>query len=312
MAPAPETAVRARRSCLAVPGSSAKMLAKAKTLPADEVFVDLEDAVAPELKNDETRRAVVEALRGEWLAPTRVVRVNAVGTRWCLDDLLAVAGEAGDDLDCVIVPKVESAAQVHFVAEVLADLERKRGAERPLGLEVQIESPRGLVEVERIAAASPRIETLIFGPGDYAAAAGMPQLTVGAIDPAYPGDAWHYVLSRIVTTAHAFGLQAIDGPYAAIRDLDGFAEVARRSRALGYDGKWALHPDQIAICNDTYTPTQDELDRALAILKAYRASTDDGLGAVAFGGEMIDEASRKMAVSVVDRGRAAGMARADG
>src|SRR5580765_1305682 len=232
MSTAPETTVRARRSCLAVPGSSAKMLAKARGLPADEVFVDLEDAVAPELKNDETRRAVVESLRGEWLAPTRVVRVNAVGTPWCLDDLLAVVGGAGDDLDGVIVPKVESAAQVHFVAEVLSDLERKRGATRPLGIEVQI--------------ASPRIETLIFGPGDYAAAAGMPQLTVGAIDSTYPGDAWHYVLSRIVTTAHAFGLQAIDGPYAAIRDLEGFAEVARRSRSLGFDGKWALHPDQLA------------------------------------------------------------------
>jgi citrate lyase subunit beta/citryl-CoA lyase len=287
------------------------MLAKAPTLPADEVFIDLEDAVAPELKNDETRRAVVEALRGEWLAPTRVVRVNAVGTPWCLDDLLAVAGEAGDLLDCVMVPKVESAGQIHFVAEVLADLERKRGAARPLGIEVQIESPRGLVEIERIATASPRIETLIFGPGDYAASAGMPQLTVGAIDPSYPGDAWHYVLSRIVTTAHAFGLQAIDGPYAAIRDLDGFAEVARRSRALGFDGKWALHPDQIAACNETYAPTEAELDRALAILDAYRASSREGRGAAAFEGEMIDEASRKLAVSVVDRGRAAGMARAD-
>ena len=304
------TSVRARRSCLAVPGSSAKMLAKAATLPADEVFVDLEDAVAPELKNDETRRSVVEALRGEWVAATRVVRVNAVGTPWCLDDLLAVAGEAADVLDCVIVPKVESAAQIHFVAEVLADLERKQGVERPVGIEAQIESPRGLVEVERIATASPRVETLIFGPGDYAAAAGMPQLTVGAIDPTYPGDAWHYVLSRIVTTAHAFGLQAIDGPYAAIRDSDGFAEVARRSRVLGFDGKWALHPDQIAICNETYAPTQDEFDRALAILEAYRASTEGGRGAAAFEGEMIDEASRKLAVAVVDRGRAAGMARA--
>jgi citrate lyase subunit beta/citryl-CoA lyase len=310
MGSVPDTPARARRSCLSVPGSSPKMLAKAATVPADEVFVDLEDAVVPELKTDATRRAVVEALRGEWVAPTRVVRVNAVGTRWCLDDLLAVVGEAGDSLDCVMLPKVESAAQVHFVAEVLAHLERKRGATRPLGLELQIESPRGLLEIERIATASPRIETLIFGPGDYAAAAGMPQLTVGAIDSSYPGDAWHYVLSRIVTNAHALGLQAIDGPYAAIRDLDGFAEVARRSRALGFDGKWALHPDQIAICNQTYAPTKDELDRALAIIEAYRASTEDGLGAAGFEGEMIDEASRKLAVSVVDRGRAAGMSRA--
>ncbi len=285
------------------------MLAKAAGLPADEVFLDLEDAVAPELKNDDTRRLVVAALREQdWRAATLVVRVNAVGTPWCLDDLLAVVSGAGDVLDCVMLPKVESAAQVHFVAQLLAQLELKHGFEQPIGIEVQIESPRGLVEIERIAAASPRIETLIFGPGDYAASAGMPQLTVGAIDPSYPGDAWHYVLSRIVTTARAFGLQAIDGPYAAIRDLEGFAEVARRSRILGFDGKWALHPDQVPICNDTYLPTQAEFERAERILEAYRAATDEaGQGAAVFETEMIDEASRKMAVSVVERGRSAGM-----
>jgi citrate lyase subunit beta/citryl-CoA lyase len=300
---------RIRRSCLAVPGSSEKMLAKAAGLPADQVFLDLEDAVAPELKNDATRGLVVAALReNAWTARTKVVRINAVGTPWCLDDLLTVVAGAGAVLDCVMVPKVESAAQVHFVAQVLEQLELKHGFERRIGIEVQIESPLGLVEIERIATASPRVETLIFGPGDYAASAGMPQLTVGAIDPAYPGDAWHYVLSRIVTTAHAFGLQAIDGPYAAIRDLDGFAEGARRSRILGFDGKWALHPDQIPICNETYAPTQAEFERAERILEAYRAATDEqGQGAAVFESEMIDEASRKMAISVVERGRAAGM-----
>jgi citrate lyase subunit beta/citryl-CoA lyase len=184
------------------------------------------------------------------------------------------------------------------------------GRRRPIGIEVQIESPRGLVEIERIAAASPRVETLIFGPGDYAASCGMPQLTVGAIDGSYPGDHWHYVLSRMVTTARAFGLQAIDGPYAAIRDLDGFEEVARRSRLLGFDGKWALHPDQIEICNRTYAPTPVEFERAARIVDAYRAATDEhGHGAVVFEDEMIDEASRKMAISIVERGRLAGMTR---
>jgi citrate lyase subunit beta/citryl-CoA lyase len=208
-----------------------------------------------------------------------------------------------------MIPKVESAAQVHFVSLLLDQLEQKQSRERPLGLEIQIESPRGLVELERIATASPRIETLIFGPGDYAAAAGIPQLSVGAIEPNYPGDQWHYVLSRILTTARAFDLQAIDGPYAAIRDLEGFAEVARRSRLLGFDGKWALHPDQIAICNKTYSPTPEEFERAEQILAAYRVATEqDGLGAAMFEGEMIDEASRKLAISVAERGRAAGMA----
>jgi citrate lyase subunit beta / citryl-CoA lyase len=300
---------RMRRSCLAVPGSSEKMLGKAAGLPADQIFLDLEDAVAPELKNDATRALVVAALReNDWQAKTLVVRVNAVGAPWCLDDLLTVVGGAGDVLDCVMMPKVESAAHVQFVAQLLEQLELKHGFDRRIGIEAQIESPRGIVEIERIAGASPRVETLIFGPGDYAASAGMPQLTVGAIDPTYPGDAWHYVLSRIVTTARAFGLQAIDGPYGAIRDLEGFAEVARRSRILGFDGKWALHPDQIAICNETYSPTQAEFERAERILEAYRAATDErGQGAVAFESEMIDEASRKMAASIVERGRAAGM-----
>jgi citrate lyase subunit beta / citryl-CoA lyase len=285
------------------------MLAKASELPADEVFLDLEDAVAPEKKTAETREQVVSALRDQrWSAPTRVVRINGVTTPWCLDDLLAVVGGAGHALDCVMVPKVESAGQIQYVATLLEQLERKHGFERQIGIEVQIESPRGLLEIERIAASSPRVETLIFGPGDYAAAAGMPQLSVGAIDPDYPGDQWHFVLSRIVTTARAFGLQAIDGPYTAIRDLDGFREVARRSRLLGFDGKWAVHPDQIAICNETYVPTQGELERAEQILTAYEAAVSrDGQGAVVFESEMIDEASRKMAISIVQRARAAGM-----
>lgn len=285
------------------------MLAKAAGLNADQVFLDLEDAVAPSLKNDETRAAIVHALRDQaWIASTRVVRVNAVGTPWCLDDILAIVGGAGESLDCVMLPKVESAAQVNFAAQLLEQLELKHGFERAIGLEIQIESPRGLVEIERIAAASERIETLIFGPGDYAAAVGVPQLTVGALEPGYPGDPWHYVLSRIVTTARAFGLQAIDGPYAAIRDLDGYREVAQRSRLLGFDGKWALHPDQIAVCNEVYRPGVEDFERALRILDAYKTATDsDGVGAAIFEGEMIDEASRKMALATAERGRAAGM-----
>jgi citrate lyase subunit beta/citryl-CoA lyase len=308
-APAASEPTRLRRSCLAVPGSSEKMLAKAAGLPCDQVFCDLEDAVAPDLKNDETRAAVVRALREQdWVARTRVVRINAVGTPWCLDDLLGVVAGAREALHCLMVPKVESAAQVHFVSQVLDQLELSHAIERRIGLEIQIESPLGLVEIERIALASPRIETLIFGPGDYAASVGVPQLTVGAIEPEYPGDQWHYVLSRIVTTAHAFGLQAIDGPYAAIRDPQGFREVARRSRLLGFDGKWALHPDQIELCNELYTPSVVQFERAERILGAYAAATEgDKLGAVMFEGEMIDEASRKMAVAVSARGRAGGL-----
>ena len=286
------------------------MLEKAATLPADEVFLDLEDAVAPELKNDATRQQVVAALRElEWLAPTRVVRVNGVHTQWCLDDLLTVVSGARDALDAVMLPKVEGADEIQFVAHLLEQLERKHGIEQRIGIEVQIESPLGLVEIERVAAASDRVETLILGPGDYAASAGMPQLTVGEVGEDASENVWHYVLARIVTAARAFGLQAIDGPYAAIADLEGLAVSARRSRALGFDGKWAIHPSQLALCNEVYAPNQEAFDRASRIVDAYRVATDvDGSGAVVFEGEMIDEASRKMALSIVERGRAAGMA----
>jgi citrate lyase subunit beta / citryl-CoA lyase len=266
------------------------MLAKAAGLAADEVFIDLEDAVLPELKNDDTRSAVVEALRGEWVAPTRAVRINGVDTPWWQDDLRATAAGGAD---CVIVPKVERAEQVEAVARALRDLDSDAG------LELQIESPRGLVEVERLAVSSPGVETLILGPGDYAASAGMPELTIGTGD----AERWHYVLARIATAARAFGLQPIDGPYAAIRDLGGLRESALRSRALGYEGKWVIHPDQIEVCNEVYAPTPVELERAEQILAAYGDATE---GAVLLDGEMIDEASRKMAVAIAERGRAAG------
>jgi citrate lyase subunit beta/citryl-CoA lyase len=285
------------------------MLAKAATLPADQVFIDLEDAVAPLEKNDASRQNVVDALReANWVAKTKVVRVNDTRTKWCFRDIAYVVERAGPELDCIMVPKVEGAGDIHFADQLLAQLEQELALDRRIGLEVQIESPLGLMNIEAIAAASNRIETLIFGPGDFAAAAGMPQLSVGAEDPDYAGDHWHYVLWRVLTTARAFGLQAIDGPYAQIRDAEGFLTVAKRSRSLGYDGKWALHPDQIALCNEVFSPSLEAYQRAERMLDAYAHATgDERLGAVMFEGEMIDEASRKMALQLAARGRAAGL-----
>jgi citrate lyase subunit beta/citryl-CoA lyase len=302
------TIARLRRSCLAVPGSSEKMLKKAASLPADEVFIDLEDAVAPLEKTDETRQIVVEALCSqEWTAPTRVVRVNDVGTPWCFRDIIYVVQGAGRELDCIMLPKVSRAADVHFVDTLLGQLESELGLPRRIGLEVQIENPSGLVNINQIATASPRIETLIFGPGDFAASAGLPQLSVGSVDEAYDGDLWHFVLWRILIAARAARLQAIDGPYGQIRDSEGFLKVAQNSRALGFDGKWALHPDQVGLCNDVFAPSEEEYQRAKRILTAYAEATEgDRLGAIVFEGEMIDEASRKMAEQVLARGRAAG------
>ena len=304
----PERVTRPRRSCLSVPGSSPKMLAKGPTLPADEVFMDLEDSVAPMAK-EEARDNVVQALKeGDWTGKTVVVRVNGVYTRWCAHDVLHVAENAGQYLDCIMIPKVEYASDVEFVDNLLRMVEETTGLDKRIGLEVQIETATGLRNIHEIAAASDRSETLILGPADMSASLGLPTVTAGLPMPGYPGDHWHHVLSTILIAARHAGLQAIDGPYLVIKDLDGFREMSERARALGYDGKWALHPGQIDVLNEVFTPSQEEFDKAEAMLTAYRHATEvDRLGAVMFGNEMIDEASRKMAEQLAARGRAAGL-----
>ena len=303
-------AIRPRRSCLSVPGSSTKMLAKAPGLPADEVFMDLEDSVAPGAK-EEARGNIIQALKeGDWTGKTVVVRVNGVSTRWCYRDVIDVVENAGQFLDCIMIPKVEDATDVTFVADLLRMIEDTIGLEKRTGLEIQIESATGITNIDAIAGASDRAETLIFGPADMSASLGLPTVTAGLPMPGYPGDHWHFILSRILVAARHAGLQAIDGPYLVIKDLDGFREMALRARALGYDGKWALHPAQIDVLSEVFTPSQEEFDKAEAVLEAYRHATDVQLtGAVMFGAEMIDEASRKMAEQLAIRGRAAGMER---
>jgi citrate lyase subunit beta / citryl-CoA lyase len=300
--------VRLRRSCLAVPGSSPKMLAKAAVLAADQVFLDLEDAVSP-LEKVAARRHVVEALNGnDYSGKTRVVRINGVTTRWCLGDLLEVMVGAGRNLDCVMVPKVEDAGQLHFVDHVLTQLEVEHGIEQRIGIEAQIENGRGAMNIREIAQASPRLETLIFGPGDYAASMGVGSLVIGSIDPDYPGDQWHFILSLIVTAARAYGLQAIDGPYTDIKNTDEYLRLCNRAKQVGYDGKWVLHPDQVGIANQVFAPSQEEFASARRLLAAYEHATRvERKGAVMHEGQMIDEASRKIAEAVVARGVAAGM-----
>jgi citrate lyase subunit beta / citryl-CoA lyase len=303
-----ERVIRPRRSCLSVPGSSPKMLAKAPGLPADEVFMDLEDSVAPMAK-EEARGNIVQALQeGDWSGKTVVVRVNGVYTKWCYRDVIEVVENAGQFVDCIMVPKVEYETDVTFVDDLLRQIEATTGQDKSIGLEVQIETATGVTNIDDIALASDRTETLIFGPADMSASLGLPTLTAGLPMPNYPGDHWHFILSRILIAARNAGLQAIDGPYLVIKDLDGFREMSLRARALGYDGKWALHPGQIDVLNEVFSPTQDEFDKAEAIIEAYAHATDVQLtGAVMFGDEMIDEASRKMAEQLAARGRAAGM-----
>jgi citrate lyase subunit beta/citryl-CoA lyase len=304
----PSRLARPRRSCLSVPGSSPKMLSKAPSLPADEVFMDLEDSVAP-LAKEEARGNVVQALKeGDWNGKTVVVRVNGVYTKWCAGDLQEVVGNAGQFVDCIMIPKVEYAYDVSFVDNLLRMVEETTGLERRIGLEIQIETATGLRNIHDIAAESDRAETLIFGPADMSASLGLPTVTAGLPMPGYPGDHWHHVLSTILIAARHAGLQAIDGPFLLIKDLVGFRDMALRARALGYDGKWALHPGQIDVLNQVFTPSQEEYDKAEAMLEAYRHATDvERQGAVMFGNEMIDEASRKMAEGLAARGRAAGL-----
>ena len=300
--------MRLRRSCLAVPGSSEKMLAKAAVLPADQIFLDLEDAVSP-LEKVDARQKVVDALNGhDYSGKTRVVRINGVTTQWCLGDLLDVVSGAGHRLDCVMVPKVEDAAQLHFVDHVLTQLETEHGIDHRIGIEAQIENGRGAMNIREIAQATQRLETLIFGPGDYAASMGVGSLVIGSIDPDYPGDQWHFILSLIVTAARAYGVQAIDGPYTDIKDTDGYRRLCERARKVGYDGKWVLHPDQVGIANEVFAPSSDEFEQARHLLAAYEHATQvERRGAVMHEGQMIDEASRKIAEAVVARGVAAGM-----
>ncbi|HEX2737359.1 MAG TPA: CoA ester lyase [Acidimicrobiia bacterium] len=299
-----------RRSCHAVPGSNPKFLAKAPTLGADMCFLDLEDSVAPNEK-EAARQTVVDAINNQdWGDAVLCVRVNAWDTKWTYRDVIHVVENASERLDEIMLPKVQSAAEVVALDLLLTQIELNTGRSVKVGIEAQIETTRGLINVEEICAASPRLETIIFGPADFAASMEMPVLTGGVAIDAYPGDHFHYVFSKILMAGRANGLQVIDGPFLKIKELDALREYAQRSHTLGYDGKWTLHPDQIGVINDVYTPTQEQFDKAGDILEAYHVATEhEGKGAVMFGDEMIDEASRKMAIKFVSRGERAGMKR---
>jgi citrate lyase subunit beta/citryl-CoA lyase len=227
---------------------------------------------------------------------------------------VTVVENAGERLDEIMLPKVENAAQVVALDLLLTQIEKVTGRQSRVGIEAQIETAQGLINVEEICAASDRLETIIFGPADFAASTEMPVLTGGVQIPEYPGDHFHYVFSKILMAGRANGLQVIDGPFLKIRELDALRDYAMRTRILGYDGKWSLHPDQVTVINEVYTPTQEQFDKAFDILEAYEKATTEGerRGAVMFGDEMIDEASRKMANKFVSRGERAGMTRSAG
>src|SRR6188472_4824924 len=305
--------LRARRSCHAVPGSNPRFLEKAQGLDSDQVFLDIEDSVAPLAKPD-ARKNIVEVLNtGDWGNRVRTVRVNDWTTQWTYKDVIEVVEGAGANLDCIMLPKVQTADQVKSLDTLLTQIEKANGLEvGRIGIEAQIETAQGLINVNDIAFASDRIETIIFGPADFMASINMKSLVVGALHPDYAGDPFHYILMQILMAARARGVQAIDGPFLQVRDVDAFKEVAKRSAMLGFDGKWVLHPGQVAAANEIYSPSQEDYDHAELILDAYDWATSEAggkKGSALLGDEMIDETSRKMALVIAGKGRATGMER---
>ncbi|MGU3292252.1 HpcH/HpaI aldolase/citrate lyase family protein [Williamsia sp. M5A3_1d] len=303
-----------RRSVLAVPGSSVAMLTKARALPADEVFCDLEDAVAPDAKVA-ARAAVVDALTAsDWRAPRRAVRVNAWSTPWTHADVIDVVAGAGAHLDSVVLPKVGRGAEVIALDLLLTQLEQIHdlpvGA---IGIQAQIEDAGALRRIDEIATASTRLDALVLGPADMSASLGMRTLTTGEQPQGYTlGDAHHHVLMSVLVAARAHGLAAVDGPYLAFDAPDRLRAIASAAAALGYDGKWVIHPSQIDVVNGVFTPRQTDYDAAEDLLDAYAAATSTAggaRGAVRHRGEMIDEASAAMATALARTGRAAGLTR---
>jgi citrate lyase subunit beta/citryl-CoA lyase len=275
------------------------MAQKATTLDAAEVILDLEDAVPDDpAEKERARGLLVESLRElDFGGRTVAVRINGVRSSHAVRDVLALVPAVADRISCLVVPKVSSAAQVNFIDHLLSALEAEGPGSRPLGIELQIEDPSGLESVAEIAAASPRTEALIFGPGDFAAAMGMPQLTIGQETAAYPGDIWHYALFRIAVAAKAHGLQAIDGPCSDIADSALLERSSQRAAQLGYDGKWVIHPSQLEAVNRAFTPDAEQIRRAEQIL----AALNDRGGASRMGEEMVDEAHGRMAREVLLR-----------
>jgi citrate lyase subunit beta/citryl-CoA lyase len=286
---------RARRSELATPASSEKMCAKAPDSGADLVFLDLEDACAPPVK-EEARGNVVKALTTlDWGPVVRAVRINGIDTIWCHDDVVEVVSGAGDCVDILIIPKVRQARDVWWFDVLLTKLETKLGLTRPIGLEVLIEEAEGLANAVEIARASDRLEAIIFGAGDLSAS--MHARVDGNFDPIseYPGDFWHSARVQVLTAARTAGIDAIDAPYPAYEDPDGYRRSAVHASLLGYDGKWAIHPSQVPIANGVFSPTPQEVEEAQLSIEIYRKSEADGVGAIGRDGKLVDAAHMRLA-----------------
>jgi citrate lyase subunit beta/citryl-CoA lyase len=306
---------RLQRSELAVPGSNPGFIDKAADSEADFVFLDLEDAVAPPDKR-QARKNVIEALRDiDWAArgKTVSVRINGLDTHYMYRDVIDVVEQAGDRLHTLLVPKIGVPADLYTVEVLVSQIEQAKGLSNRIGLEALIETALGMSHVDAIAASGGRLEALHFGVADYAASLRARTMSIGGLNPDYPGDQWHFALSRMIVACRAFGLRAVDGPFGDLSDPDGYLDAARRAAALGAEGKWAIHPSQVELANRVFTPPDAEVTRARRIIDELRKAEQDGRGAAALDGKMIDAASERMARTVItvdDAIRAAAAARA--
>ena len=304
--------MRVSRSVLAVPASKWKMVERGSLSKADLFFLDLEDAVAPDSKGD-ARKNVVRAVKElDWQGRPTFYRMNSLDTPYFYRDVIEIVEEAGDRLDLILVPKVERPEDLAALDTLLTSVELNTGLKKnKVKLEAQIETALGLTNIDAIARATPRLEALHFGPGDYAASIRMPQISIGTMDEwdeAYPGHRFHYAMQRIVVAARAAGLRVTDGPVADYRDEEGLRKSCLRARSLGFDGKWCIHPQQVEIVNEVFSPTEGEIEWAKKVVSAYEEANAAGSGAISVNGQMIDAASIKMAQNTLDLAEGAGTA----
>ena len=291
---------RARRVQLSVPGSSDKMMSKAAASDADHVFLDLEDAVAPSAKKI-ARGQVVKALKNlDWSGKTRCVRINDLRTPYAYGDIIEIIRGAGEYLDTIMIPKAMDARDIWFVETLLEQLEIDLGLKNKVGIEALIEEVHGMKNVDRIAESSPRLEALIFGMGDYSASQKMDARSVGGTT-GYPGDLWHYARYKMIIAARANDIDPIDGPFSDFRNGDGYREECKRALILGCAGKWAIHPAQIPIALEEFSPPEEQVDYARKMIAAYQDAEAKGLGAIQVDGEMVDAASVRILQNTLDR-----------
>ncbi|HEX2891992.1 CoA ester lyase [Vineibacter terrae] len=297
---------RARRVQLSTPGSSEKMMQKAAASAADHVFLDLEDAVAPSQKRA-ARQKIVTALKElDWSGKTRCVRINDLTTEYAFEDIIEVVEGAGEHLDTIMMTKVMTAADILFADKLLHQLEKKLKLKRRIGLEALIEEVEGMQNIDEIARCTPRLECLVFGMGDFSASMGVANHAIGG-DSAYPGDIWHHARFRLVMACRAAGIDPVDGPYADFKNPDGYRQECTRAMLLGCVGKWAIHPSQIDIARDVYSPRAEDVARARKLEKAYAEAEAQGLGAINVDGVMIDVASIRILRNTIRKAELYGM-----